>query len=204
MQPPYKLRNYKWFSVNGLTLIRVFNGPVKALIRLHMCAGWSEALLVAHTRLLEISCHGLYASSHSLNKHAQLHNGATSHFACPFIIFHVVFAGSDDSDKPAHVGVINAHICNKYPNLMYWLVHLWPQQAVYITLSMYIYMTAQCLIYIHSEWRQDKWKFSKCARLGLCGKSALKSWIEVYIWELSPVRRPTSFSHSEGRRNKHY
>ena len=28
----------------------------KALIRLRVCAGWSEALLVAHTTLLEISC----------------------------------------------------------------------------------------------------------------------------------------------------
>ena len=31
-----------------------------ALIRLRVCAGWSEALLVAHTTLLEISCHGSY------------------------------------------------------------------------------------------------------------------------------------------------
>ena len=30
----------------------------KALIRLRVCAGWSEPLLVAHTTLLEISCHG--------------------------------------------------------------------------------------------------------------------------------------------------
>ena len=31
-----------------------------ALIRLGICAGWSEPLLVAHTTLLEISCHGSY------------------------------------------------------------------------------------------------------------------------------------------------
>ena len=30
----------------------------KALIRLHVCTGWSEALVVTHTILLEISCHG--------------------------------------------------------------------------------------------------------------------------------------------------
>ena len=30
----------------------------KALIRLRVCAGWSEPLLVAHTTLLEISCRG--------------------------------------------------------------------------------------------------------------------------------------------------
>ena len=32
--------------------------PAKALIRLRVCAGWSEPLLVAHTTLLEISCQG--------------------------------------------------------------------------------------------------------------------------------------------------
>ena len=31
-----------------------------ALIRLRVCAGWSEALLDAPTTLLEISCHGSY------------------------------------------------------------------------------------------------------------------------------------------------
>ena len=32
----------------------------KALIRLRVCAGWSEPLLVAHTTLLEISYRGSY------------------------------------------------------------------------------------------------------------------------------------------------
>ena len=32
-----------------------------ALIRLRVCAGWSEPMLVAHTILLEISCRGSYA-----------------------------------------------------------------------------------------------------------------------------------------------
>ena len=36
---------------------RILKRLAKALIRLHVCAGWSEALLVAHTTLLEISCH---------------------------------------------------------------------------------------------------------------------------------------------------
>ena len=39
---------------------RIFKRLAKALISLRLCAGWSEALLVAHTTLLEISCHGLY------------------------------------------------------------------------------------------------------------------------------------------------
>ena len=92
MQPPLKLRNYKWLSVYSLTLIRVFKRPAKALIRLRVCAGWSEQLLVTQT-LLEISCHGSYASSHSLNKYAQLRSGATSLlFVSAFIIFHVLQA----------------------------------------------------------------------------------------------------------------
>ena len=38
----------------------MFKRLAKALIRLCVCAGWSEPLLVAHTTLLEISCHGSY------------------------------------------------------------------------------------------------------------------------------------------------
>ena len=40
------------------TTPRIFKRLTKALIRLRICAGWSEPLLVAHTTLLEISCHG--------------------------------------------------------------------------------------------------------------------------------------------------
>ena len=39
---------------------RIFKRITKALIRLRVCAGWSEPLLVAHTTLLEISCLGSY------------------------------------------------------------------------------------------------------------------------------------------------
>ena len=38
----------------------IFKRLAKDLIRLRICAGWSEPLLVAHTTLLEISCHGSY------------------------------------------------------------------------------------------------------------------------------------------------
>ena len=41
---------------------------VKALISLQVCAGWSEPLLVAHTTLLEISCH---SSNQLTNKSEQ-------------------------------------------------------------------------------------------------------------------------------------
>ena len=37
---------------------RVLGRLAKVLIRLRACAGWSEALLVANTKLLEISCTG--------------------------------------------------------------------------------------------------------------------------------------------------
>ena len=37
---------------------RIFKRSAKALIRLSVSAGWSEPLLVAHTTLLVISCHG--------------------------------------------------------------------------------------------------------------------------------------------------
>ena len=37
---------------------RIFKRLAKALIRLRVCAGWSEALQVTHTTLLEISCRG--------------------------------------------------------------------------------------------------------------------------------------------------
>ena len=39
---------------------RIFKRLAKALIRLRVCAGWSEPLLVAHITLLEISCHGSF------------------------------------------------------------------------------------------------------------------------------------------------
>ena len=46
---------------------RIFKWLAKALIRLRIWAGWSELLLVAHTTLLEISCHG---SNHDYQMYA--------------------------------------------------------------------------------------------------------------------------------------
>ena len=43
----------RWLGGRG-----VFKRLAKALIRLRVCAGWSEPLLAAHISLLEISCHG--------------------------------------------------------------------------------------------------------------------------------------------------
>ena len=41
---------------------KIFKRLVKALIRLRVCAGWSEPLLVALTTLLEIPCRGSYVN----------------------------------------------------------------------------------------------------------------------------------------------
>ena len=60
VQLPFKLRNIKWWSVGSLTLNRIFKRQAKALIRLPVWAGWSEALMVAHTTLLEIPCSRSY------------------------------------------------------------------------------------------------------------------------------------------------
>ena len=38
----------------------IFKQLANALIRLRVCAGWSEHLLVAHTTLLGISCHSSF------------------------------------------------------------------------------------------------------------------------------------------------
>ena len=48
VQPPFKLRNSKRCSVSSLTDIAgIFKRVAKALIRLSICAGWSEPLRVA-------------------------------------------------------------------------------------------------------------------------------------------------------------
>ena len=57
VQSLFKLRHSKYCSVSSLRY-RIFKRLAKALIRLRVCAGWSEVLLVALTTLLEISCRG--------------------------------------------------------------------------------------------------------------------------------------------------
>ena len=42
------------------TIHRIMRRQAKALIRLRVCAGWSEPLLIAHATLMEISCRGSY------------------------------------------------------------------------------------------------------------------------------------------------
>ena len=52
-----KRRNSKFRSVSSLSH-RISKRLAKALTSLRVCAGWSEPLLVAHSTLLKISCHG--------------------------------------------------------------------------------------------------------------------------------------------------
>ena len=49
---------FKTMFDQNLNNHRVFKRIANALISLCVCAGSSEPLLVAHTTLLEISCHG--------------------------------------------------------------------------------------------------------------------------------------------------
>ena len=63
VQPPYQLRNSKCCLDSSFYSQRLFKQLAKALIRLRICAGWSEPLLVAHTTLLEISCRGSFMVS---------------------------------------------------------------------------------------------------------------------------------------------
>ena len=68
-QPPFKLRNSKWCSVSSLNSQRISKRLAKTLIR----PGWSEALLVAHTTLLEIPCRGSFISTIMTNGSGDLH-----------------------------------------------------------------------------------------------------------------------------------
>ena len=54
---PQKCPHFEKISLRT-PVYRIFKRLTKSLIRLRICTGWSEALLVAHTTLLEIPCHG--------------------------------------------------------------------------------------------------------------------------------------------------
>ena len=55
VEPPFKQLNTH----------RIFKRLANALIRLRICAGWPEPLLVTHTLLLEISCRGSLVYQHA-------------------------------------------------------------------------------------------------------------------------------------------
>ena len=52
-----------WWGLIYFDQFRIFKQLTKTLIRLHVCAGCSEPLLVAHTALLKISCRGSNVSN---------------------------------------------------------------------------------------------------------------------------------------------
>ena len=68
--------------VQKLSIHRIFKRLAKALISLRVCAGWSEPLLVAHTTLLEISCHG--SNNYHFHKHA-------FHLLYTYEFFHLIW-----------------------------------------------------------------------------------------------------------------
>ena len=55
VQPPVRMQFGQYLNSH-----RIFELLAKALIRLRICAGWSEPLLVAHTTLFEISYRGSF------------------------------------------------------------------------------------------------------------------------------------------------
>ena len=55
VQPHFKLKRLQMMFSQWPKSPRIFKRQAKALIRLHLLAGWSEPLLVPHTTLLEIS-----------------------------------------------------------------------------------------------------------------------------------------------------
>ena len=59
MDPPFKYRNSKGYSSVAYGH-RIFKQLAKALIRVCVCAGWSEPFQIAQPTLLEISCCGAY------------------------------------------------------------------------------------------------------------------------------------------------
>ena len=78
---------------------RILKRQAKALISLRVCAGWSEPLLVTHTKLLEISCTG---SNHIL-----------------FLSLKIDFVQANiaDADEMPHYAVfyLGLHCLPKYP-----------------------------------------------------------------------------------------
>ena len=56
--PPFQAQKPQTTPSQQPNSHRTFNRQAKALTRLGICAGWSKALLVAHTTLSEIPCTG--------------------------------------------------------------------------------------------------------------------------------------------------
>ena len=71
MRPHFKPTNILLMMFcQQLTIYRIFKRLAKALIRMRVCAVWSESFLVAHTTLLEISCRGRQSSRSEISLNA--------------------------------------------------------------------------------------------------------------------------------------
>ena len=133
VQPLVKLRNSKWCSVSSVRL-RIFKRLAKALISLRECAGWSAALLVAHTTLLKISCHDSYIELQLLHFHF-------AKVTCHCYLFHINWP--NDTNLRVHslnlsrkyYGWKMAHLFNSF-NLM---LHLINNQTVHTCMYMTLY-----------------------------------------------------------------
>ena len=77
-----------------LNIHRIFKRLAKALIRLRVCAGWSEPKLVAHTTLLEISI----ILSAKMLKPSEPVSSRRYKLAC---------SRNSDSDQPVHPHSLN-------------------------------------------------------------------------------------------------
>ena len=58
VQPLFKFRNFMMMFGQKLHSHIIYKRQAKARIRLRVCAGWSEPMLVANTTLWDISCRG--------------------------------------------------------------------------------------------------------------------------------------------------
>ena len=92
-QPPDKLKNSKWCSFSSFKNHRILKRLAKALIRLRVYAGWSEALLVTHTTLFEISCTGSFSDE------------------MPFVIFSACHDMNDPTIKDVCVNGTISNLC---------------------------------------------------------------------------------------------
>ena len=77
---------------------RIFKRLANALIRLHVCAGWSEPLLVTQTTLMEILCCGSNVGADLSSRDTGSNFGLSLHLQPYF-----VYTSSESSGKSAHL-----------------------------------------------------------------------------------------------------
>ena len=101
---------------------RILKRLAKALIRLRVRAGWSEALLVAHTTLLEISCTGLYYSCLMRLVTSYLRHIGSYYGLCKALIRLRVRAGWSEALLVAHTTLLEISCTGLYYSCLMRLV----------------------------------------------------------------------------------